>query len=145
MGQANSNASKSTDENLESLSLIWLDAEVNVSKENIDAQKRLRSTINYLKTFHDADECENYIRLMPPGDRMLFIVSGRLGQEIVPRVHKLRQILAIYIFCGDKPKHEQWSREYTKVIFCSLIAIFFALYLLLFVVYTRRDDQFSST
>lgn len=68
MGVTSSKASKSTDENLESLSLIWLDAEVDVSKENLDVQKRLRSIINFLKTFHDAVECENHIRSVPDGD-----------------------------------------------------------------------------
>jgi hypothetical protein len=116
MGPAASNTSKSPDENLESLSLVWLDAEVNKSKENINAQDRLRSTINYLKTFHDANECENYIRAVPEGDRMLLIVSGGLGQKIVPRIHTLRQILAIYVFCYDRKKHEEWAQQFTKVI-----------------------------
>ncbi len=116
MGPAASNNSKSTDENLESLSLIWLDAEVNNSRENIDVQKRLRSTINFLKTFHDATECENYIRAIPDGDRMLLIVSGGMGQKIVPRIYALRQILAIYVFCYDKKKHEEWAQQYIKVI-----------------------------
>ena len=115
MGGANSNTSKSTDENLESLSLIWLDAEVNNSKDNIDVQKRLRSVINYLKTFQDIIECEEYIRSVPDGDRLLLIVSGGLGQELVPRIHKLRQILSIYVFCFDRKKHEEWTNKYCKV------------------------------
>jgi hypothetical protein len=117
MGAATSDTPKSTDENLESLSLIWLDADVDTSRENLDVQKRLRSTINYLKTFHDATACENHIRSVPDGDRMLFIVSGGLGREIVPRIHKLRQILAIYVFCYDRKKHEEWTQHFTKVIF----------------------------
>jgi hypothetical protein len=123
MGQETSNTSKSTDENLESLSLVWLDAKVNNSKDNIDAQNRLRSTINYLKTFHDETECENYIRAVPEGDRMLFIVSGGLGQTIVPRIHTLRQILAIYVFCFDRNKHEEWARKFTKVILSLQMSI----------------------
>lgn len=115
MGQGNSNSSKSPDENLESLSLIWLDADVNNSKENIEVQNRLRSIINYLRTYRDATECENYIRTIPEGDRVLLIVSGELGQKIVPVIHTLRQILAIYIFCLNKEKHEEWSRQYIKV------------------------------
>ena len=116
MGALPSNTSKTTDENLESLSLIWLDAVVDNSKENLEVQKQLRSIINYLKTFQDVTECENHIRSVPDGDRMLFIVSGSLGREIVPRIHKLRQILSIYIFCFDRTEHAKWSRNYTKVI-----------------------------
>ena len=114
MGQTPSNTLKSTDENLESLSLIWLDVDANSSRENIEVQKQLRSIINYLKTFQDVTECENYIRSVPDGDRMLFIVSGGLGYDIVPRIHKLRQILSIYIFCRDKKKHEEWVQNFTK-------------------------------
>lgn len=116
MGPTPSNTFKSSDENLESLSLIWLDADVNKSKDNLDVQKRLRSVINYLKTFHDPTECENHIRSVPDGDRLLFIVSGGLGRDIVPRIYKLRQVLAIYVFCYDKQKHKEWTDNYTKVI-----------------------------
>ncbi|CAF3145623.1 unnamed protein product [Rotaria sp. Silwood2] len=115
MGGTTSNATKTTDENLESLSLIWLDADVNNSRENIDVQKRLRSIISYLKTFQDPVECEKYIRSVPDGDRMLFIVSGGLGRDLVPRIHKLRQILSIYVFCFDRKKHEEWSQNFTKI------------------------------
>ena len=38
-------------ENLETFSLLWLDAEVNESSENVAAQQQLRTSINYLKTF----------------------------------------------------------------------------------------------
>ena len=127
MGVGNSNGLKSTDENLESLSLIWLDADVNNSP-NSDVQKQLRSTINFLKTFHDATECENHIRLVPDGDRMLFIVSGGLGQEIVPHIHRLRQILAIYVYCYDRQKHEGWTQQFTKVNFCVTVFLISNLY-----------------
>jgi hypothetical protein len=123
MGPATSNMGKSTDENLESLSLIWLDANVNISRENLDVQKRLRSTINFLKTFHDVAECEAHIRSVPAGDRVLFIVSGGLGRDIVPRIHMLRQVIAIYVFCSNKQIHEQWTKPYTKVIL-SFVVIF---------------------
>ena len=78
MGVGPSNTPKWSDENLESLSLIWLDADVNKSNENIDVQKRLRSVLN--------------------DGRLLFIVNGGLGREIVPRIFKLRQVLVIYVF-----------------------------------------------
>ncbi len=39
------------DENLETYSLIWLDAFVNTSEENFQAQKQLQTSINHLLTF----------------------------------------------------------------------------------------------
>ncbi|CAF1583741.1 unnamed protein product [Didymodactylos carnosus] len=48
--------------NLETFSLLWLDANVDSTAENRETQIQLRATINYLKTFHTSDECEEYIR-----------------------------------------------------------------------------------
>jgi hypothetical protein len=90
MGPSHSNTSKSTNENLESLFFIWLGANVNNSRENIDLQNRLRSIINYLKTFYDAIECENHIRSVPDGDEILFTVSEGLGKEIGGHIRKFR-------------------------------------------------------
>ncbi|CAF1143683.1 unnamed protein product [Rotaria sp. Silwood1] len=43
------------------------------------------------------------------------IVSGRLGQDIVPSIHELRQVISIYVYCMDKSRHEQWARNFAKV------------------------------
>ena len=104
-------------ENLESFSLVWLDAQVQTSSENQQAQKQLRSIINHLKTFDDENDCEQYISTISPQDRVVLIVSGRLGRAIVPRVHHLRQIILIYVYCMDKQANEQWSKPFIKVFY----------------------------
>ena len=114
MGAALKN-SKPTDNNLETFSLIWLDASVNNSQENLDAQQRLRSSINHLKTFEHQDDCEQYIRSVSPLDRVVLIVSGRFDPQIVPRIHQLRQVSSIYVYCMDKERNEQWAQHFTKV------------------------------
>jgi Tfp pilus assembly protein PilF len=43
------------------------------------------------------------------------IISGSLGQHIVPRVHNMSQVDSIFIFCGNKKRHEQWTKEWSKV------------------------------
>ncbi|CAF5071208.1 unnamed protein product, partial [Rotaria sp. Silwood1] len=43
------------------------------------------------------------------------IVSGQLGQEIVPSIHKLQQVVSIYVYCMNKKKNEQWARTFAKV------------------------------
>jgi hypothetical protein len=105
----------SIDNNLETYSLIWLDARVNKTQENIKSQEKLRTLINYLKTFDDARICEGHIRSLSENDRIVFIVSGRLGQELVPRIHQLRQIFSIYVYCYKKQDHEQWANQFIKV------------------------------
>lgn len=103
------------DENLETYSLIWLDASVNDSHENIEAQKQLRTSINYLVTFEDDQECLQYIESASKDDRIIFIVSGKLGQIIVPKIVQYRQLVSIYIYCMNKTANEQWVKQVNKV------------------------------
>jgi hypothetical protein len=103
------------EDNLETYSLVWLDATVNSSEEKLTIQRKLRSTINYLKTFVDEYQCENYIESTSDDDRIILIVSGQLGRDLIPRIHQLRQISSIYVFCVDRRKAETWANQYTKV------------------------------
>lgn len=107
--------STKTDDNLEIFSLIWLDSLVNQSSENLDCQRKLRNSINYLKTFEDSDQCEQYIRNLSSNDRLILIVSGRFGQQILPGIHNLRQVIAIYVYCMHKQSNEQWTKKFNKV------------------------------
>ena len=120
-------------QNLETYSLIWLDTAVNTSQENILAQQQLRTSINYLLIFEDEDECEEYIRSTPKQDRIIFIVSGQLGQKIVPRTHQLQQVFSIYVYCSDKTRYLLWAEEFSKVILgyhllCQLSLLFYLTY-----------------
>ena len=99
----------------ETFSLIWLDANVNTDQGNLDAQRKLSQIINYFWTFDDPYQCHQYILRFSPQDRIVLIVSGHLGSQIVPRIHGLRQISAIYVYCQNKQAHEQWARNYVKV------------------------------
>jgi hypothetical protein len=108
-------------DNLETFSLLWLDAFVHKSKENVDAQQRLRSIINHLKIFDDIQQCEEYIRQMSHDDRLVLISSGRLGQELVPRIHQLRHVFSIYVYCMDKVRNEMWAKNFRKVITISVL------------------------
>lgn len=104
--------------------LIWLDLSVNNSRENLDAQKRLRSLVNHLKTFEQIDQCEQYIQSTSPQDHLTLIVSGQFGEKIVPRIHQLQQISSIYIYCTNKKKNEQWSNRFAKVFFLKSMNYF---------------------
>jgi hypothetical protein len=101
--------------NLETYTLIWLDKSADELQESMQAQQYFRMAINYLKIFKESDACIKYIQSIPQDDHVIMIVSGRLGQEIVPRIHQLRQVSAIYVYCMSKQKNEQWARPFTKV------------------------------
>ena len=102
-------------DNLETFSLIWLDKKVNETDSNRQTQKALRQIINNLKTFDDQQQCHNYITSCCAQDRMILIISGQLGQQLVPQIYQLRQISSIYVYCKNKEANEQWARKYDKV------------------------------
>ncbi len=100
--------------NLESFACLWLDQNIDSTQGNRDTQKELRHVINHLRTFDNSDECEKYIRQINQ-EKVILIVSGSLGQEIVPRLHDLPQLSACYVFCKDKKRNEEWASKYLKV------------------------------
>jgi plasmid stabilization system protein ParE len=102
------------DQHLEIFSLIWLDTNVNV-KETRNTEQKLRSIINHLKKFQDVKQCQQYIEQRSQKDRLLLIVSGQMGQEMVPSIHQLRQVISIYVYCMDKKGNEEWASKFSKV------------------------------
>jgi hypothetical protein len=111
MGQQPSASSDDEDENFTAL---WLDAEVNTNAENRKTEEKLRKLLDPLKTFNTRVQCEKFIRSYSKG-KLLLIVSGRLGRELVPHIHNLPQLVVIYVFCKDKKANEQWAVNFTKV------------------------------
>ncbi|CAF2134766.1 unnamed protein product [Rotaria magnacalcarata] len=102
------------DMRLEIFYLIWLDANAN-GKETRDTEQKLRSIINNLKKFQDVKQCQKYIEERSKNDRLVMIVSGQFGREIVPSIHKFRQVISIYVYCFDKVRNKQWSDKFAKV------------------------------
>jgi hypothetical protein len=113
-----SGSTKATDQtvtfNLESFACLWLDQSVDSTQDNRDTQKELRHVINHLRTFDNSDECEQYIRQITK-EKVVLIVSGSLGRQIVPRLHDLPQFSAFYVFCQDKKANQQWVNKFHKV------------------------------
>ena len=116
--------------NLETFSLLWLDAQVNTSEENRQAQRKLRQVINHLRIFDDENICKKYISYSSNQDRFVLIVSGRLGQQIVPEIHNLRQISAIYVYCSNKKLNEAWAKNHPKVFHSLILSSQFLVFLL---------------
>ncbi|CAF3764548.1 unnamed protein product [Rotaria sp. Silwood1] len=94
--------------------LIWLDANVNI-EEVRDTEQKLSSIINHLKQFQDVKQCQKFIEGLPQNERVIMIVSGRLGREIVPSIHTRRQVISIYVYCMDKESNEKWACKFAKV------------------------------
>ena len=115
MAGVNNKNSKIYDDNLETFSLFWLDAQVNTTEENRRTQQKLRQIINHLKTFDDQNQCQQHITTLSPQDRLVLIISGRCGRQLVPQIHHLRQLSSIYVYCMDKKANKQWAKDFPKV------------------------------
>ncbi len=102
----------------QSISIVWLDSNITSSEDGKTNEQQLRGLTNDLQTFADIDNCEKH--LQSQNKNIIFIVSGQLGENLVRRVHELEKIIAIYIFCNYKEKHEKWSKSYAKVFVCLL-------------------------
>ncbi len=75
---------------------------------------QLRRMVNDVNTFTDGDGCIQFIEDIND-NKICMIISGSLGQHIVPRVHNMSQVDSIVIFCGNKKRHEQWTKEWSKI------------------------------
>ena len=95
--------------------LVWLDP--NIDKDNDGCQNTIahfRDAINNVDIFTDGEECIQFLNGMAT-EKACLIISGSLGQEIVPRVHDLLQVDAIFIFCSNKKQHERWTKNWPKI------------------------------
>lgn len=104
--------SKLNDASLELFSLVWLHDNPDESHET---EQKLRSMINRLVKFKDVHSCQKYIEEESQNTRIILVVSGRLGHELVPKIYKFRKIISIYVYCMDRERNKKWSEKYSKV------------------------------
>ncbi|UJR34206.1 hypothetical protein I4U23_021612 [Adineta vaga] len=100
---------------IQNVLLIWLDS--NIDDNNKDCQNtmtHLQRAVNDLNTYIDGDQCIEFIETIKDR-KACMIISGSLGQHTVPRVHDLSQVDSIFIFCGNKQRHEGWAKEWPKI------------------------------
>jgi hypothetical protein len=95
--------------------LVWLDN--NIDENNIDCRNtlsQLRGVVNTINTFIDGDQCIHFVNTITENNAYM-IISGSLGQDIVPRIHDMFQVDSIFIFCNNKKSHEQWAKEWSEI------------------------------
>ena len=82
--------------------LIWLDTNIDVENEDCgNTVTQLRRVVNDINTFTDGEDCIEFIDTIND-NKVCMIISGSLGQHIVPRVHNMSQVDCIFIICSDK-------------------------------------------
>jgi tetratricopeptide (TPR) repeat protein len=95
--------------------LIWLDN--NIDDNSADCRNtvtQLRRVVNTINTYTAGEECIKFLESID-NEKVCMIISGSLGQHIVPRVHAMSQVDSIFIFCGNEKHHEQWAKDWSKI------------------------------
>ncbi|CAF3851750.1 unnamed protein product [Rotaria magnacalcarata] len=102
--------------NLESHQLVWLDEKTSEQiSENIVTIESLRKIVDYTKLFDNVEECRQYLENSKDHNDIFLVTSGQSGEKLIPEVHRLQNVLLIYVYCQDKEYHEQWASKYQKV------------------------------
>jgi hypothetical protein len=100
---------------VQNIRLIWLDSNIDDHNEDYhNTISQLRRVVNTINTFIDGDQCVQFINNID-NEKACVLISGLLGEHIVPRVHDMSQVDSIFIFCSNQNKHEQWTKEWPKI------------------------------
>jgi tetratricopeptide (TPR) repeat protein len=95
--------------------LVWLDGSIDETNDDCrNSITKLRQVVNTVNAFVDVDECIDFIDGIKD-ERVFIILPGFLAQTTIITVHEKPQISAIYILCGNKARHEKWTKEWKKV------------------------------
>ena len=76
--------------------------------------QQLRRAVNSINTYTDGEQCIQFLETMVQ-EKACMIISGSLGQHVVPQVHDMSQVDSIFIFCSIKEYHEGWAKEWPKI------------------------------
>jgi tetratricopeptide (TPR) repeat protein len=95
--------------------LIWVDANIDQSKKDCqNTLAHLRSIVNHVNICTEPEQCIQFLKGID-NEKAFVITSGSLGKDLVANIHAMPQTDAIYIFCGNKSRHEEWTKKWDKV------------------------------
>ncbi|CAF2038997.1 unnamed protein product [Rotaria magnacalcarata] len=102
--------------------VIWVDGNINESNDDCrNTLAQLRAVVSDVNVCTTLEQCDQLLNEIDDG-KAFIISSGALGQHLVAGIHNMAQVDAIYIFCGNKARHESWSKDWPKIrgIFTSI-------------------------
>jgi hypothetical protein len=83
---------------LQNYLLVWVDASINETHKDCQhTLTQLRTVVNDVTVFTDPDACADFLGGVTD-EKAFVMVSGSLGQPLVPRIHSMTQVDSIYIF-----------------------------------------------
>jgi hypothetical protein len=113
--EASSTTTRARQRIVQNFLLVWMDAKINQSNADYqNALAQLRNVVNDVHLFTEPDQCVDFLTDIKDMNAFL-IADGRLGQQIIPHMHDIPQLDAIHIFCGNKSRHEEWTKKWAKI------------------------------
>jgi len=95
--------------------LIWIDASIDESKQDYQhTLTQLRSVANDINIFTTQDAAIDFLT-EDHGKNIFLIVESTLGQHLLPLIHDIPQLDAIYLLYGNESGHQQWTKEWVKI------------------------------
>ena len=93
--------------------VIWVDNNVH-SPEN--HKYRLRLEDEFKTTgFSFASSLFDAVNQVNSTVKTVLIVSGQMGKLLMPRIHHLKNVMVVLVFCFNTEEHSKWSCNYEKV------------------------------
>jgi hypothetical protein len=109
------NATERRHELVQNYLLIWVDGNIDLKNQDCEnTLTKLRDVVRKVNHCTTPAECIEFLNTMDD-EKAFVIVSGALGQHLVPDIHDMAQVRAIYIFCSNKAQHEGWANEWPKI------------------------------
>lgn len=106
---------QTTRRKVENYLVIWADKKFDSNKSDFkNTLNKLRSVVNEVNQCMTVEECSKILDENKHVTTFL-IVSGALGERLVPNIHAMPQIDTIYIFCTNKPWHDVWAKRWNKI------------------------------
>ncbi|CAF3451590.1 unnamed protein product [Rotaria socialis] len=95
--------------------VIWVDGNIDENTEDCrNTLAQLHAAVSEVNVCRTPEECIEFLNEMNDG-KAFVISSGALGQGLVNDIHGMPKVGAIYIFCGNKARHEAWANDWPKI------------------------------
>jgi hypothetical protein len=93
--------------------VIWLDGNIH-NEENREYRLLLEDKFKH-QGFSFADSIDQVINFINSSVKVVLIVSGAMGRILLPKIHFLKNVYSIIIFCYNVEYHSTWAKDYEKV------------------------------
>ncbi|CAF4004175.1 unnamed protein product [Rotaria sordida] len=100
---------------LQNFLFIWLDDNFDESQDNYKKSiQHLHDISTTVTSFTDVDKCIDFLTDIH-NEKVFMIVSGVLGQHIIPEIQECPQLISIYVLCHNQSTHTEWIKTIPKV------------------------------